>query len=535
MNNNENVLTIKNLTVAFEDDSGSAAVKGVDLSLHRGEILALVGESGCGKTVLCKSILGILCEKGRVRSGEILLDGTDLLTLTEKQLQKYRGSRISMVFQDPMISLNPTICVGEQIAESVRLCRGLGKKAAAAETVKLMEQVGIPQAEERYRQMPHHFSGGMRQRVAIAIALAGEPDILLADEPTTALDIGVQEQILALLKRIQEERGNTIVFITHDLGLARDLADRTAVMQGGRIVEIGDTEEIFENPQHEYTKRLLSYADYGKGTGHSHGKYFTDGGRTQGVFAKQNDVNCQTFAAERTVENKHQYVESRQKKLIEIRDLSKYFKLNKTKTVTAFEHLDMDIYEGELLGIVGPSGCGKSTLARCIMGIYEPSGGTVTYANEDMRDADDRSLPAAQQRNWKQMIFQDSASAFNPRMTVEEIIGEPLLIMNRKKPPRGLILSLMEQAELGAELIGRKPHELSGGQRQRVAIARALSAEPEFIIADEPISSLDVSVQSQIVHLFKKLQTERKLTIMLIAHDLPMVQHVSDRIIELNH
>lgn len=521
MNNNENVLTIKNLTVAFEDSPDGAAVKSVDLTLRRGEILALVGESGCGKTVLCKSILGILCEKGRIRSGEILFDGTDLLNLTEKQMQKYRGGRISMVFQDPMTSLNPTICVGEQIAESVRLCRGLGKKAAAAEAVKLMGQVGIPQAKERYRQMPHHFSGGMRQRVAIATALAGEPDILLADEPTTALDIGVQEQILTLLKRIQEERGNTIVFITHDLGLARDLADRTAVMQGGRIVEISDTEKIFENPQHEYTKRLLSYADYGKGTGHSHGRYFGADRGVSEVCGKAAEAGASLAVPA-------------QKKLIEIRDLSKYFKLNKTKTVTAFEHLDMDIYEGELLGIVGPSGCGKSTLARCIMGIYEPSGGTVTYANGDMRDADDRSLPAAQQRNWKQMIFQDSASAFNPRMTVEEIIGEPLLIMNRKKPPRSLILSFMEQAELGAELIGRKPHELSGGQRQRVAIARALSAEPEFIIADEPISSLDVSVQSQIVHLFKKLQNERNLTIMLIAHDLPMVQHVSDRIIELN-
>ena len=568
--NYENVLTIKNLTVAFADSGTrakgralkhggsceyvkdakndesalyeSAAVKDVSLELHKGEILALVGESGCGKTVLCKSILGILCDKARILSGEVNFGGTNLLTLGEKELRGYRGGKISMVFQDPMTSLNPTICIGEQIAEAVRLHGALGRAQARVEAAELMRQVGISQVEERYRQMPHHFSGGMRQRVAIAIALAGKPEILLADEPTTALDIDIQEQILALLKEIQKKRGNTIVFITHDLSLARDFADRTAVMQGGRIVETGKTEEIFEKPEHEYTKRLLSYANYGKGGSHSHGRALILESRSQqsaeslpsdkaGACDKKRETAKGSKKA--ALVNKAALAGG-QKKLIEIKNLSKYFKLGKNKTVAAFEHLNMDIYEGELLGIVGHSGCGKSTLARCLMEIYEPSGGEIIYANQNMRAADDKTLGKSEQKNWKQMIFQDSASAFNPRMTVEEIIGEPIYIMTKKKPSRELILSLMEQAELSTELLFRRPYELSGGQRQRAAIARALSADPQFIIADEPISSLDISVQSQIVHLFKKLQSERKLTIMLIAHDLPMVQHVSDRIIKFS-
>ncbi len=542
----ENVLTIKNLTVAFAKESmngtagkkecaddaetlcRSAAVKDVSLELRRGEILALVGESGCGKTVLCKSILGILCDKARIMSGKIVFGADNLLALSEKEMREYRGGKISMVFQDPMTSLNPTICVGEQIAEAARLHRRLNRAEAKAEAIKLMQQTGIPQAWERYHQMPHNFSGGMRQRIAIAIALAWEPDILLADEPTTALDIDVQAQILKLLKKLQKERQNTIVFITHDLGLAESLADRTAVMRDGRIVELGNTEEIFKNPQHEYTKRLLSYANYGKSGTHRHGHIKGD------TYA---GADCFSHAVSGALPDEAQkpaeiLYKREQKKLIEIKNLSKYFKLGRNKTIAAFEHLNMDIYEGELLGVVGRSGCGKSTLARCLMEIYEPSGGEIIYANGNMRDDKSKTLGKAEQKNWKQMIFQDSASAFNPGMTIEEIIGEPLRIMTKRKPPRELILSFMEQAELGSEFLLRRPYELSGGQRQRAAIARALSVKPKFIIADEPISSLDVSVQSQIVHLFKKLQTEQNLTIMLIAHDLPMVQHVSDRIIE---
>ena len=521
----ENVLTIKDLKVAFEGPEGDNTVlKGVDLTLKRGELLALVGESGCGKTVLCKTMLGILCERGRIRSGEILLGSDNLLQKSEKELRKYRGGEIAMVFQDPMTSLNPTVCIGEQIAEVVRRHREFGRTAAKKEAEALMVQVGLSNPQERYFQMPHQFSGGMRQRVALAIALAGEPKLLLADEPTTALDIGIQEQILALLKTIQKDRCCTIVFITHDLSLAGDIADRVAVMQGGKIVELGETEEVFTNPQHEYTKRLLSYTAYGKGTGHSHGKYFNSGlERRLGEKEKLPGTDGRDLLK----------TELPQKTLIEIRALSKYFMLTKKKAVTAFENLTLDVYEGELLGIVGPSGGGKSTLARCIMGIYEPSGGEIFFRNGDLRDSGNPKLSKAEQKNWKQMIFQDSASAFNPRMTVEEIIGEPLLIAQKKRPDRQLILSLMEQTELPADLINRHPHQLSGGQRQRVAIARALSVEPQLLIADEPISSLDISVQSQIVHLFKRLQQQRQLTVMLIAHDLPMLQHVSDRIIEL--
>lgn len=539
----ENILTIKDLRVAFETPIGEdTAIRGVDLTVRKGEILALVGESGCGKTVLCKTMLQILCEKGRVRSGEILLAEENLLHCTEKEMEKHRGKRIAMVFQDPMTSLNPMISIGEQIAETARLHRGMSRGEGREEACRLMREVGLPEPEKRYGQMPHHFSGGMRQRVAIAMALAGEPEILLADEPTTSLDPGVQGQILQLLKEIRRKRGITVIFITHDLSLVESLADRVAVMYQGRIVEIGSVSEVFTNPEAQYTKTLLSYLDYGKGKSHTHGAlHFHEGKAHSHPQAEDVQGHCHSHIWQDTngEETRSAGVEKERERLIEIKNLSKYFKLGKARTVTAFENLSLDIYRGEVLGIIGPSGSGKSTLARCIMEIEKPSAGEIVFLNGNVRSGSGASASAEvplskkESRNWKQMIFQDSASAFNPRMTIEEIIGEPLRIVTGRRPERKAILALMEQTELPAELIDRYPYEISGGQRQRAAIARALSVNPEFIVADEPISSLDVSVQAQIVHLFKRLQQERSLTLMLIAHDLPMVQHVSDRIIEL--
>jgi peptide/nickel transport system ATP-binding protein len=384
--------------------------------------------------------------------------------------------------------------------------------------------------------MPHHFSGGMRQRIAIAIALAGRPKLLLADEPTTALDQETQAQILALLKNVDI----TTIFITHDLSLVEDIADRVAIMQAGEIVESGQVKEIFENPQHPYTKKLLGYLDYGKGRGHSH-------------------------KHEETVRGKH---------LVEIENIKKYFPLGRKKVHKALDGFSMNIHRGEILGIVGPSGCGKSTLARCIMGMEKLTGGEIRFYNNaagttDMGAGDTAfacSLqhPFRNSSNWKQMIFQDSDSAFNPRMTIGEIIAEPMKIAQKQQNTKGLferkavgsqpfeestcrfcnawhekmsmrdrVIDLMKQVELDPELIDRHPYEVSGGQRQRAAIARAISVDPELIIADEPISSLDISTQAQIVHLFRKLQEERNLTILFIAHDLPMVNHISDRIIEM--
>ena len=493
------LLRIEKLNISFMMKEGKVdAVKDVSLSLHAGESLALVGESGCGKTALCRTILRLHSGHSHIH-GEIVLGDTDILALTEEEMLKVRGSRIAMVFQDPMTSLDPTFSVGDQIAESIILGKGASRKDAMDEAIALLDMVGIDNAKERAKQYPHHFSGGMRQRVCIAAALALEPDILICDEPTTALDKKTQDQIVELLTRIRRERGQTMIFVTHDLGLVEKVADRICVMKAGRIIEEGSKDEIFRAPKEEYTKELLYYARYGKGNTHTHGDIHFHGGVT------------------------HSHPQERREPLLKVKNLSKSFELSRGSRHTVVDDFSMEIGEGEIVGLVGPSGGGKSTIARCIMGIMKPDAGEVEF-----------SRPVN-----KQIIFQDSASAFNERMIIGEIIAEPLVLAKgaNKAGDRTAITEkvkeVMRQAGLEEELIGRHPYDMSGGQRQRAAIARALITDPDLIIADEPISSLDVSIQSQIVHLLKELQTERNLSILLIAHDLPMVQHVADRIIEL--
>lgn len=536
----EPLLKIEDLHVSFETTGHEQPVlRGVDLSMDRGKIVALVGESGCGKTVLCKTLLQILCSKGRIRQGRIFLDGEDLLLRSESEMEQRRGQEISMVFQDPFTSLDPVVSVGNQIAEVLRLQGGLSRKAAKEKAVRLMGQVGIDRAEQRYYQMPHHFSGGMRQRAGIAIALAGDPKLLLADEPTTSLDPEIQKQILHLLQEIRKELRLSILFITHDLSLVEGFADRVAIMEAGRIVEMGLVEEVFRRPRQEYTKRLLRYLDYGKGRGHTHGDiHFHDGkahSHRHGPGHAQEHIHslkqdCESAGCRDSCPDSGRvfpvepgFSQGREK-WIEVRGLCKDFKLHGKTAVRVLDHLDLDIYRGEVLGIIGPSGRGKSTLAKCLMGLEQPAAGEIRYLGENLK---------GNGRIRRQMIFQDSAAAFNPRKTLGESIGEPLRILRGRKPERQEIFELMDQAELSRQLADKYPYEVSGGQRQRAAIARAISTDPELLIADEPISSLDVSIQAQIIHLFKKLQRERGLTLVLIAHDLPMVQHISDRIIEL--
>lgn len=482
----EKSLTINNLTVSFETPGGKlTAVKDVSLHLAGGETLALVGESGCGKTVLCKSMLKILCSRGRIEKGEILLDGEDLTAASEREMQSYRGGSIAMVFQDPMLSLDPAFSVGEQIAEVLKVHGGLSAKAAKARAVELMDMVRIPDAQKRYSQRPYQFSGGMRQRVAIAAALAGEPDILLADEPTTALDEKTRWEIVRLLKDIQEKTGVAVLFITHDLSLVEDIADRVAIMQDGRIVEGGNVAKVFSAPEHPYTRKLLGYLDYKKGRGHNHRSAASD------------------------------------EPVLSVRKLCKSFRLGRKEKNDVLKDFSMDIYRGEIVGLVGSSGCGKSTLARCIAGIDRPDSGVVEFAGGIRM----------------QMIFQDSQSAFNDRFTVKKIIEEPLRTGAGRITDAGrrdeAVRNVMRAVELDESLADRKPYELSGGQRQRAAVARALITDPDFIIADEPLTGLDVSAQAQIVHLLKRLAQERGLTILFIAHDLPMVNHISSRIIEM--
>ena len=482
----EKSLTINNLTVSFETPGGKlTAVKDVSLHLAGGETLALVGESGCGKTVLCKSMLKILCSRGRIEKGKILLDGEDLTAASERQMQSYRGGSIAMVFQDPMLSLDPAFSVGEQIAEVLKVHGGISAKAAKARAVELMDMVRIPDAQKRYSQRPYQFSGGMRQRVAIAAALAGEPDILLADEPTTALDEKTRWEIVRLLKDIQEKTGVAVLFITHDLSLVEDIADRVAIMQDGRIVEEGNVAKVFSAPEHPYTRKLLGYLDYKKGRGHNHRSAASD------------------------------------EPVLSVRKLCKSFRLGRKEKNDVLKDFSMDIYRGEIVGLVGSSGCGKSTLARCIAGIDRPDSGVVEFAGGIRM----------------QMIFQDSQSAFNDRFTVKKILEEPLRTGAGRITDAGrrdeAVRNVMRAVELDESLADRKPYELSGGQRQRAAVARALITDPDFIIADEPLTGLDVSAQAQIVHLLKRLAQERGLTILFIAHDLPMVNHISSRIIEM--
>ena len=491
------ILDIQNFKLSVDGPQGKVpAVRGVNLYVNAGETVALVGESGCGKTALCRAILGLHSSHAKVEEGSISLMGIRVTEMTDRQLEAVRGRCAAMVFQDPMTFLNPTFSVGSQIRDAILLHEKVSRKEAEVRAVELLKMVEIPQAEERYRQYPHHLSGGMRQRVAIAIALACNPDMIIADEPTTALDIRTQNEIMGLLKRLCREQGKAMLFVTHDLGLAEKMAERTAVMKDGLIIEQGKTAEIFENPKEEYTKKLLGYVAYGKGTSHYHG-------------------NCHGKMAGSVVN---------ELAAVTIDNLKKSFPLGRGTFCRVLEDFNLTINKGEILALVGPSGSGKSTLARCIMGIYEPEAGCIKVA-EGLK---------------LQMIFQDSASAFNPRMKLWEIIAEPADIEARREKRRMGKKEMCIMAQKAAEVCGlekdlleRYPYNVSGGQRQRAAIARALITNPDFLIADEPISSLDVPVQSQIVHLLKKLRDERNLTMLLISHDIPMVEHVSDRIVHI--
>lgn len=518
----DNILKVENFRLSFHGPLGTVcAVKGVDLAVKPGEVLALVGESGCGKTALCRAVMMLHASHASVDGGRILLCGRDVTKMTEKELEQVRGRDAAMVFQDPMTSLNPVLSIGRQIMEPVLIHEKVSKAQVRERAIRLLEQVGIPEPELRFYQYPHHFSGGMRQRAAIAIALALNPRLLIADEPTTSLDIHTQEQIMKLLKEVCSDGRRGMIFVTHDLGLAEEMADRIVVMKGGVIVESGTPQEIFGNPRHEYTKELIRYAGYGKKGSHFHGK-------AGNLFcAEADDSWGEEISGEtlfREAPSGGGFTEEAQKAMVRVSGLTKSFPVGRKQVRRVLEDFDLTVYKGEILGIVGPSGCGKSTLARCLMGIYEGDGGTITFA-EGCR---------------KQMIFQDSASAFNPRMTLEEIIGEPLRIRRRNRQLkisgrelRERVYEMMGLVGLSENLAGRHPYDVSGGQRQRAAIARALITEPDFIIADEPISSLDVSIQAQIVHLLKELHDKRNLTILLIAHDLPMVTHISDRIVEM--
>lgn len=499
----EKLLTVKDLRVSFiTDESEFEAVKGVSFHINAGETVGIVGESGSGKSVTARSIMRLLpSPPSFLKSGTIEFHGKNLVLQSEKQMEAIRGKDISMIFQDPMTSTNPTIRIGEQIAEGLVKHQGLSKKEAFAKTIELLKLVGIKNSEERYNQYPHEFSGGMRQRVMIAMALACNPSLLIADEPTTALDVTIQAQILSLMKEMQQRLGTSIILITHDLGVVAGMCDRVIVMKEGEVVEQGTTEEIFANPQHDYTKRLL----------HALPK----------LHEKKEPKVIPNLAPELDMTVP----------LVEVKNISKHFEMAKGNVLKAVDDLSFQIYPGETLGLVGESGSGKSTTGRTLLQLHQPTDGEVLYKGVPVSRLTKNELKSM--RRHMQIIFQDPYSSLNPRKKVLDIIGEALdlhKLTTSKEQRRSRVEELLELVGLKKEHALRYPHEFSGGQRQRIGIARALAVEPQFIVCDEPLSALDVSIQKQVVDLLKDLQQRLGLTYLFIAHDLSMVKHISDRV-----
>ncbi len=494
------VLSVKDLTVSFHSREGrSVAVENVSFDLEEGEILGIVGESGSGKSVTCYSLLGLIpCPPGKVDSGTAMLGDQDLLALDTKALRKVRGKRISMIFQDPMTSLNPFMTIGNQIIESISIHERLGKKEARQRAIHALEEVGIRDAEERIDSYPHEYSGGMRQRVMIAMALATEPEILIADEPTTALDVTIQAQILELLADIQRKRKLSIIFITHDLAVIHSIANHIVVMEKGHIVERGTPDAIFKSPQHPYTQKLISAIP------------------TTGKLSDN---------------------QSNEHFLLDIKNLHTTFHdttgpfWNRKKTkVKAVSDISLQIKQGEIVGLVGESGSGKSTLGRSIMRLVESESGEILMENKNLLTLTDHDLKEAR-RNF-QMIFQDPYASLNPRMTVFNTLAEPLLThkLVEKNKLEEHINILMDEVGLDRRFVRKYPHEFSGGQRQRVAIARALALKPKLVIADEPVSALDVTIQSQVLDLLLRLTKQYQLTMLFISHDLSVVRYICDRV-----
>lgn len=510
------VLSVENLTTSFKTGAGwKAVIRNINLHVNAGETVAIVGESGSGKSVTALSTMRLLqTDRSRIE-GRILLQGRDILSLSEKEMRKVRGGNIGMIFQEPMTSLNPVFTIGNQLAEALVLHRDLSWGEAEAEALRLMERVRIPSAKARLTEYPHKFSGGMRQRVMIAIALACRPKLLIADEPTTALDVTIQAEILHLLRELQREENMGVLFITHDMGVVAEVADRTVVMFRGDMVETGDTADIFARPQATYTKALLASIPRLGTMGECLGpRRFPDV-----------DPETGTAVEGRAMETVKATIEP----IVKVNDLAVRFNLPGGR-VHAVEGVSFDISPGETLSLVGESGCGKSTTGRAIMRLVNPAKGSIVIDGQDVATASGKVL-----RNMRcstQMIFQDPFASLNPRITIGSAIGEPILAhgLGTKKETKERVAELLEQVGLSASMASRHPHEFSGGQRQRISIARALALEPKFIIADEAVSALDVSVKAQVSNLLLDLQEKHGLAFLFISHDMAVVERMSHRV-----
>jgi peptide/nickel transport system ATP-binding protein len=542
------LLKINNLKTYFHTRAGTnRAVDDISFSINKGEIVGVVGESGSGKSVTCHTVLGLLPQPpAKVEGGSVTFDSKELLNLPHSLLRKIRGKRISMIFQDPMSCLNPYLKILDQVAEPILIHENVSRKKAEARAIEMMKKVGIRDADSRANSYPHEFSGGMRQRVMIAMALVTKPDLLLADEPTTALDVTVQARILKILRDLKNDLGVAVLFVTHDLGVVADIADRVVVMYRGKIVEQGNTRDIFEKPSHPYVKGLLACRptletqyqvlptvdDFLK----------TEIGQDGSIILSE----CQD-AKERLAELKKDTRRTNPDNengdvLLQVKKLKVHFQSggnflgNPPKIVKAVDGVDFQIQRGRTLGLVGESGCGKTTLGRAILKLQKTKLGSVLYDGNELITLTQKEMLDFRKR--MQIIFQDPYASLNPRQTIEQTLVEPLLVHgigSNHSERKDRIVSLLEEVGLGAELLLRYPHEFSGGQRQRISVARALAVEPEFIVCDECVSAMDVSVQAQVLNLLRELQQKRNLTYLFISHDLSVVKFMSDDMIVMKN
>jgi peptide/nickel transport system ATP-binding protein len=525
------ILSIKDLTVEFHTSDGVVrAVNNVSFDIPQGKTVGIVGESGSGKSVTSLAVMGLLQKPaGRITQGQILFNGQNLLSFSDDQMRKIRGNEISMIFQEPMTSLNPVFKVGEQIAESLRIHRNMNKKEAWEKAVHLMNQVGIPNPVSSAHKYPHEMSGGQKQRVMIAMAISCEPKLLIADEPTTALDVTIQRQVLELLHKLQQEYKMSMMFITHDLGVIGDIADDVVVMYRSNIVEKNAAKTIFTDAIHPYTKGLLACRP----------KLGANPKRllTVSDFMTENGEEKKVPAEKVIVFDKDDEVKTESQSLLQVKNLVTHFPIKGGlfgRTVDYFRAVNdvsFDLKKGKTLGLVGESGCGKTTIGRTILRLIEPASGQIIYDGKDITHV--RAEELRQLRKKMQIIFQDPYSSLNPRMTIADILMEPLIIhsMGSSRQERfDMARELIEKVGLKSNQMGRYPHEFSGGQRQRICIARALMLKPEFIICDESVSALDVSIQAQVLNLLLDLQQEFGLTYVFISHDLSVVNFIADEV-----
>ncbi len=518
-----NFLKISNLSVVYKMRKETVnAAKNINLDIKKGEIVGLVGESGSGKSTVANAIVNLIDEPGKVSSGSILMGETDI-TENPETIVQYRGKKIGLIFQDPQTSLNPILTIGEQLIETIQTHLNLSSEDAKYKAINLLKEVGIKDAQKRFYNYPHQFSGGMRQRVVISLALCCEPELLIADEPTTALDVSIQSQILELIKRLTKERNLAVILITHDMGVIAETTDRVAVMKNGDLVEIGLTKQVLLEPKEKYTKSLVSSVPP------------TNKKISRFTIIEKDNVNNQNNNIK--ILNRWSKKIIVDQNLVEIKNLSKsfddsFFTENTKNSVMAVDDISLNIKEGQSFGLVGESGSGKTTIAKMVVNLFKPSSGDIYFDSVNVTKIK-KKKDLLKFRKQIQMIFQDPFSSLNGRLKVKEIIAEPIKLHNPDIKSGDLdsyIHDLLESVELTQQSAIRYPHEFSGGQRQRISIARALATQPRLLVCDEPTSALDVSIQAQILNLLKDLQEQLNLTILFISHDLPVVRQMCDKI-----